>query len=228
MKSLLFSLALMVFLTSCKNESSSQNLASVSDTEVKNQELSLPQKIASAYGIQEWENVTQLDFSFVVIRGQDEFVRRWSWQPKTGDVTLFSASDTIAYNRKTLTEELIATDKAFINDSFWLLFPFHLVWDDVEILTYEDQTSPLLKQTTTKLRVNYPSEGGYTPGDSYEVYVDNKFNIVEWTYHRGGAVEPNLGNTFENQQSFNGIKIDMEHANAETGFQLNFRDVVVK
>ena len=130
--------------------------------------------------------------------------------------------------KQQIKEEAIAADKAFVNDSFWLLYPFHLVWHEIEVITYDNQLSPLLNKTTTKLRVNYPSEGGYTPGDSYEVYVDDNYNIVEWTYHRGGSDEAGLGNTFESQQSFNGIKVDMEHSNSEIGFQLNFRNVTIK
>ena len=88
--------------------------------------------------------------------------------------------------------------------------------------------SPINKINSTKLKINYPEEGGYTPGDSYEVYLNEELKIIEWTYHPEGMAEPRLANTFENPETFNGIMIDMEHANSEIGFQLNFRDVVIK
>lgn len=229
MKSLIISIILMLSFFISKKEFAIGNLNSSTSETIFLQELSIQEKIAQAYGIEHWSKVNQIDFSFVVNPGTEkEYVRRWSWKPKSRKVTRYANGDTLTYNRNEIKESEINADKAFVNDSFWLLFPFHLVWDDVEILTYENQTSPLSKQPTTKLRVNYPNKGGYTPGDSYEVYVDGNFKIVEWTYHRGGTAEPSLANTFENQQSFNGIKIDMEHANPEIGFQLNFRDVLVK
>jgi hypothetical protein len=229
MKFIVYPLLLVLFLASCKKNMSNEKQLAQHEKDNVIQVSNIEEKIANAYGIKNWQKVRQVDFSFVVNPGTEkEFSRRWSWQPKTHEVTMINDKDTITYNRKKISEEAINTDKGFVNDSFWLLFPFHLVWDDVEILTYENQLSPILKQTTTKLRVNYPDKGGYTPGDSYEVYIDEDYHIVEWTHHRGGSIEPGLGNTFENRQSFGGIMIDMEHANPAIGFQLNFRDVVIK
>ena len=227
MKPIHIAIALMFVLTSCKKETSEQTIVAPPEKELKQPE-SIQEKVAYAYGIDQWVNVKQVDFSFVVNPGEQEFVRRWSWQPKLKLISLIKEDDTLTYNRNDIKEELVQTDKGFVNDSFWLLFPFHLVWDDVEIETFEDQTSPILKQSSTKLNVIYPAEGGYTPGDRYEVYVNDTYHILEWTYHRGGGEEVSLGNTFEKQQTFSGITIDMEHANPETGFQLNFRDVVIK
>jgi predicted nuclease of predicted toxin-antitoxin system len=160
--------------------------------------------------------------------GEKEFARIWSWQPKSKTVSLISATDTITYNRAKVTEEFVSTDKAFVNDSFWFSFPFHLVWDEITVEELGQTTSPILQKEAFKIKINYPQEGGYTPGDSYEIYIDDNHNILEWTYHPKGQEEPALGNTFENQKTFNGIKIDTEHSNPEKGFQLNFRDVVIK
>jgi len=227
MKSIRIAIALMLIFTSCKKETSEQPIDNLSETQLKQPE-SIQDKVANAYGIDQWVHVNQVDFSFVVNPGEKEFVRRWSWQPKLKQVSLVKGNDTLTYNRSGIKEELVQTDQGFINDSFWLLFPFHLVWDNVEVETYENQISPILQQTTTKLNVIYPAEGGYTPGDRYEVYLNDNYHIIEWTYHRGGIEEASLGNTFENQQTYNGITIDMAHANTETGFQLNFRDVIIK
>lgn len=221
-------IVMMLFLVSCNNDKNpdEEQIEAQVVEEVKQQ--STLEKIAESYGFQQWKNVNEVAFSFVVNPGEKEFERRWIWYPKLDKVSFVNASDTLSYQRDSIKEEMVKTDKAFVNDSFWLTFPFHLVWDEVSFENLGTQVSPILQKQSTKIKVNYPKDGGYTPGDSYEIYVDDNYKILEWTYHPQGQTDAALGNTFENQQSFKGIKIDMEHANPETGFQLNFRDVVIK
>jgi hypothetical protein len=40
--------------------------------------------------------------------------------------------------------------------------------------------------------VKYPSEGGYTPGDTWELYVGKNQRVQEMVYRRGGAEKPSL------------------------------------
>ncbi|MGK0254639.1 MAG: hypothetical protein ACI9OE_002144, partial [Mariniflexile sp.] len=84
-------------------------------------ELSIADKIAHANGFENWKNVTQIDFTFNVDKDTMHFERSWSWKPKTGDVTLNSGKDTIAYNTKSVDSISLNADKSFINDKFWLL-----------------------------------------------------------------------------------------------------------
>ncbi len=221
-------IVMMLFLVSCNNDKISREEQNEQLVVEKAIEQTILEKIAGSYGLPNWKNVNQVAFSFVVNPGENEFERRWIWSPKLNMVSSINQSDTLSYNRADVKEEFVKTDKAFVNDSFWLTFPFHLVWDDVSFEDLGQQLSPIQQKESTKIRVNYPKEGGYTPGDSYEIYVDDNYKILEWTYHPKGQADPALGNTFENQQSFMGIMIDMEHANPENGFQLNFRDVVIK
>ena len=213
-------IVLMLALVSCKNDK----------TPVENKvEATVLEKIATRYGIENWNNVNSVSFSFVVNPGEKEFVRRWMFQPKLNRVTFFENEKETSYIRDEISEDLVRTDMGFVNDWFWLSFPFHLVWDDI---TYEElgfQETPIRGLGATKIRISYPKEGGgYTPGDAYEIYIDDEYNILEWTYHPKGQVEPALVNTFEEQQEIQGIRVDMFHGNRGTGFQLNFRDVVIE
>jgi hypothetical protein len=223
MKRFILLSSIVLFCFSCKQDvDNSDEVTSSENTEEK---ISILTKIANAYGYENWDKVEKVKFSFVVNPGEKEMVRRWEWEPKIDKVTLVNDTNSISYVRADIKDEFVNTDKAFVNDSFWLLFPFHLVWDDIEHDVVENSTSPINKKETIKLIVKYPEEGGYTPGDKYEVYVNKNYHIVEWTYHPKGAAEPALANTFEELSNFNGIKVNKVHKNPTRGFQLNFRDI---
>ena len=38
--------------------------------------------------------------------------------------------------------------------------------------------------------VKYPADGGYTPGDTWDLYVGKDNRVVYFVYHRGGAKPP--------------------------------------
>lgn len=225
MKKLLIPIVLLLILA-CKNDQSSSDNPLKSNSQEK--EVNILTKVANAYGHENWENVEEVKFSFVVNPGENERARQWIWNPQADEVTLDAEDNKITYKRSDLSDEYIDTDRAFVNDSFWLLFPFHLVWDDIEFDVQENSTSPINNIATTKLIVKYPKEGGYTPGDKYEVYLDENYHILEWTYHPKGQEEAALANTFEDLSNFDGIKVNMIHRNPTSGFQLIFRDVSFK
>jgi hypothetical protein len=123
----------------------------------------------------------------------------------------------------------IKTDRAFINDKFWALIPFQLVWD--EGTTISDATiekSPVNQQELNKITITYANEGGYTPGDAYDIYFDDDYIIREWSYRQGNAPEPSLSNTFENYNDYNGIKVAQDHKFAEGDRNLLIRNVKVE
>ena len=224
-KIILLSIFALLF-SSCKQDT--ENSADVTKPEeIKKTEekITIITRIAKAYGYESWHKVDKVKFSFVVNPGEKEMLRRWEWDIRSDKVTLKKENDSMTYTRGDISDEFINTDKAFVNDSFWFLFPYHLVWDDIEYEVVEKSTSPINKKETTKLIVKYPDEGGYTPGDKYEVYVNQDYYIEEWTYHPKGQDEPALANTFEDLTDFNGIKINKVHNNPDIGFQLNFRDI---
>jgi len=63
-------------------------------------------------------------------------------------------------------------DANFLNDQYWLLLPFHVIWDTSATVTDEGmQKLPLGNGSGEKLVVKYPSDGGYSPGDTWDVYA---------------------------------------------------------
>ncbi|RRO13861.1 hypothetical protein [Flavobacteriaceae bacterium 14752] len=231
MKTLFLVLIAFLTLTSCQNNAKQNkektNTTSEQTANKTEETKTIINKIADAYGFENWPKVEKIEFSFVVNPGEKEMLRHWIWHPKKQQVTLVNENERISYKRSNVMEEFVKTDKAFVNDSFWLLFPFQLEWGVFNYETVENVISPIQQKESTKLIVKYPNEGGYTPGDRYDVYLNENYHIIEWAYYPSGKKEPALTNTFEDLSNFNGIKINMIHRNPETGFQLNFRDISI-
>ena len=82
-------------------------------------------------------------------------------------------------------------DANFLNDQYWLLLPFHVIWDTSATVTDEGmQKLPLGDGSGEKLVVKYPAEGGYSPGDTWDVYVGTDGRVQEFVWHRGGPKKP--------------------------------------
>ena len=190
--------------------------------------LSVSEKIANAHGIEHWDKVANLEFTFNVDRDSSHSERSWIWNPKTNDVTLFMQNDTIVYNRSNIDSTNLNADKRFINDKFWLFFPFQLVWD--EGITFSDPIitiAPINKKELNKITALYSNEGGYTPGDAYDIFYNDEYMIEEWIYRRANAAEPSLSCTFENYRDFNGIKLALDHKKSGEIWNLNFTNIKV-
>ncbi|WP_353778793.1 hypothetical protein [Winogradskyella sp. 3972H.M.0a.05] len=205
----------------CKNEESKKVLVE--------KDLTVAERIAKAHGYDNWDNVNRIEFTFKVDReGQSGSGRHWAWEPKNDAITLTTSNDTISYNRKSIDSLSQRADRAFINDKFWLLFPFQLVWDEgITISEPEQVNAPISNELVNKIVLTYGNEGGYTPGDAYDIYYDDNYIIKEWGFREGNAEEASLVNTFETYKDFNGIKIATEHKQKDKDWNLNFADIKV-
>lgn len=210
---------LMVLTYSCKQNTKKETI-------VPEKELTTAQKIANAHGFEHWKDVSQIKFSFNTSRGK----RSWTWEPKTQNVVMVSNGDTISYNRSKIDSTSIDADRAFINDKYWFLAPFQLVWDkDATISEVTKEVAPISKMEMNKLTITYPPNGGgYTPGDAYDFYFGDDFIIKEWIYRKGNQAEPSMMTTWEDYQDFNGLKLATMHKNAEDTWKLWFSDISVK
>lgn len=218
MRYLLFLLLILSFL-SCKENNPAE----------KRDSLPLPERIAKAHGIDQWNEVRELRFTFNVDRDTTHFERRWSWKPGTQQVSLLGPSDTVSYQREKLDSTLMKTDAGFINDKFWLLLPYQLDWDKKNY-NYEVQEralAPISGDTLTKLTMVYGDEGGYTPGDAYDLYVGNDMLIREWTFRKGNQPDPSMTTTWEGYKSFGQLEIATEHRNPDSGTVLYFSGIEI-
>ena len=54
------------------------------------------------------------------------------------------------------------------------------------------QKLPLGKGSARKVAVKYSSDGGYTPGDTWELYVGTDGRIRELLFKHGGTAKPSV------------------------------------
>jgi hypothetical protein len=79
--------------------------------------------------------------------------------------------------------------------------------------------------------VKYPSEGGYTPGDTWELYVGSDGRVEEFVYHRGGSKKPSLVMaTWEGYKKAGPFLFSTDRRGTADGkpLQISFSDVSVK
>lgn len=171
------------------------------------------EKVAYAHGFENWAKVRELHFTFNVDRDTSHFERSWVWRPVSGDVTLMVGGDTINYNRKAVDSTLAKHDAGFINDKFWFLAPYQLMWDQ-KSFTYEltqGTPSPISGSPMQKLTIVYGNEGGYTPGDAYDLYLDENNMVREWTFRRGNKPPPGADATWGEYKDMDGLQLATEH-----------------
>ena len=211
-------LSLLLFV-SCKSETK---------TEIK--ELTTAEKIASAHGFEKWRDVTSIKFTFNVDADSTHFERKWLWKPKSNEVTLFKDSiNSIVYKRTEVDSLTAQTDSGFINDKYWLLAPFNMIWD--KGTTFSEpikESAPISKKILNKITLTYTGKGGYTPGDAYDFYYNDDFIIQEWIFRKSNDPKPSMATTWEDYEDVNGIKIAKSHKKAEGNWNLNFTDIQVE
>ena len=213
---------IILVLVGCKDEKKQE-------IKTPEPELSILEKVANAHGFQNWYKVNELKFTFNVDRDTTHFERDWIWKPKSNDVIAKSLGKTVSYNRRTLDSINVPTDGAFINDKYWLLAPFQLIWDQNNF-KYEhsaNSEAPISKKPMQKLTIVYGSEGGYTPGDAYDFYFDDDFIIQEWVFRKGNSPEPSMATTWEDFETVGGMKFARSHKKAGENFNLHFTGIEV-
>lgn len=202
------------------------------------------EQIAKTYGLDSYGQIEAIRYTFNidVPAFKLKAARSWEWEPKTGKVS-YEAKDKdgklvkVSYVRSDLASQSDTVKKdiepGFVNDNYWLLFPFHAYWDTSATVTDEGMRKlPVGSGSAEVVAVKYGSElGGYTPGDTWELYVgkDNRVELLD--FHHGGSAKPS-----EVIASWTGYKkagpllVSTEHRGTADGKPLHlfFSDVAVK
>jgi len=160
------------------------------------------EQIAKTYGLDSFGQIEAIRYTFNLDLGALKLSRAWVWEPKADRIS-YEGKDKAGkpvkatYVRSQLSSQPAVVkdevDPAFVNDQYWLIFPFHVVWDGANVEDTGMQKLPLGKGSARRVAVKYSSEGGaYSPGDTWELYVGSDNRVEELVYRRGGPTKPSV------------------------------------
>lgn len=161
------------------------------------------EQLAKTYGFDSFGQLEAIRYTFNIELPGLNLSRFWEWQPKTGQVS-YEGKDKdgkpvkVTYVRSQINSAPANVkdeiEPAFVNDNYWLVFPFHVYWDTGAAVTDKGmQKLPLGNGSAKLVSVKYPKEvGGYTPGDTWDLFIGADGRVVQFTYHRGGPRKPSL------------------------------------
>lgn len=202
---------------------------------------SLAEPLAKTYGLDSFDQVDEIRYTFNAEFPGVTVSRSWDWQPKTGQVS-YEGKDKdgkpvkATYVRSHMSSQSDAVkndiDPGFVNDNYWLLFPFHAYWDTgANVQDKGEQPLPLGNGSAQLLSVKYPSDVGYTPGDTWDLFVGKDNRVEQFVYRRGGPKKPSVVTaSWEGYKKAGPILISTEHrGTADAGpLHLFFSNVAVK
>ena len=114
MKNLCNIILALLFITSCTTK----------------EEASLPMKVAKAYGFDNFSKINSIAYTWNV-QANPEMVRTrdWKWNIKDRTVYFADKDTSYTYSQDLPADQIPPGDKGFVNDKYWLMFPFQLAWD---------------------------------------------------------------------------------------------------
>ena len=199
-------------------------------------------EIAKTYGFDSFGQVDAIRYTFALDGGPKlRFKRTWIWEPKLDQIT-YDGPDKegkpvkVTYKRSELATQNAFVkefvDPGFFNDQYWLVFPFHMIWDTGA--TIEDagmQPLPVGKGKARKVVVKYPSTGGYLPGDTWAIFVgkDNRIQALDFK-HGGNAKPSKVVGDWKGYKRAGPLLFSLDHHGKADGnpFTLTYTNVAVK
>jgi hypothetical protein len=199
----------------------------------------IAEKLAKTFGLDSFGQIEAIRYTFNLQLPGLNVSRSWIWEPKSDQVT-YEGKDKagkpvkVTYLRSQLSSQPANVkeniDPDFINDQYWLIFPFHVYWDTADVQDKGMHRLPLGKGSARHVVVKY-SGGGYTPGDTWELYLAPDSRVQEFVFHHGGDVKPGVVvATWAGYKKAGPLLISTEHRGTADGkpLQLSLSDVAVK
>ncbi len=147
----------------------------------QNQRPPILEQIAKTYGIDSWGKIEAIRYTWNgEITGLFKAAHSWEWEPKTGKIS-YEGKDKegkpvkVSYVQSQINsapanvKDEVAP--AFVNDNYWLLFPFHAYWDTSATVTDQGMHKlPIGSGSADLVVVKYPTKAAVTrlatPGTS--------------------------------------------------------------
>ena len=176
-------------------------------------------RTARAMGLDAWRDLGRLQFAWKHIPKAK--ARSYDWRPRAGAVTVRDGelSQTVPSGAlpADASESARKMHQAWVNDSYWVLFPFLILDDGSELKDLGAQPVPGMPKLagTRALDVRYPADEGYTGGDRYVLYIGEDDLPVAWAFHKAGAQEPTIVTTRGPRRRVNGISLPTRFEKAD-------------
>jgi hypothetical protein len=201
---------------------------------------SIAEQMAKTYGLDSFGQIQTIRYTWNAGSPGAQLSHKWEWSPKS-DTVSYEGKDKegkpvkVTYQRSELAgqSDVIKNeiDPAFINDQYWLILPLHVAWDGATVTDEGVHKLPLGDASAERIVVKYPSEGGYEPGDTWDLYVGADKRIEEITYHRGGTKPPKLVMaTWADHKKAGPLLVSTDHRGTFDGkpLRISISDVSVK
>jgi hypothetical protein len=201
----------------------------------------IAEQIAKTYGLDSFGQIEAIRYTWNAELGDLKLSNKWEWSPKT-DTVSYEGKDkegkpvTATYRRSELGSQSDAIkntiDPAFVNDQYWFILPFHLVWDGATATDEGMQKLPTGDASAQRVVMKYPAEGGYQPGDTWDLYVGADKRIEAIVYHRGAPNPPPklVIATYTDYKKAGPLLVSTDHRGTLDGkpLRLTITDVSVK
>lgn len=194
-------------------------------------------EIAKAYGVDHANEIEAMAFSLNVQYGETTTRREWYWDVADGRVEYHGEGPTglpiqLVYYRDHLDKgdpvlnRLI--DEQFVDDQYWLLFPFHLAWEkDLQVVDQPSRPMYIEPHEAECVSIRYP-EGSPSQGDVYELFTGPDHLIREWAYRPRNSVDPAFVTTWERNAKAGPVLFSLMHRSSDGEYRLWFDRVSVK
>jgi len=192
------------------------------------------EQIAKTYGVDSFGQIEAIRYTWNgEITGLFKAAHVWEWEPKTGKISYEGTDKDGKPVKATYLQSQLNSapanvreqiEPSFVNDNYWLLFPFHAHWDTSATVTDQGmQKLPIGAGSATLVTVKYPHEaGGYTPGDTWDLYVGKDYRVQAMVYHRGGDKKPSLvTSTWTGNKKAGPLLVSTEHRGTADGKPLH-------
>ena len=201
-------------------------------------------ELAKTYGVDSFGQVEAVRYTFNLRLTGSELSRSWVWEPKTGRISYDGKGKDGKPVKVTFVQSELngqspvvkeRIDWFFVNDNYWMFLPFHVYWDSpgADVKDKGLQKLPLGKGSARLIVVQYSRGGGYTPGDTWDLYVGPDNRIEEMVYHRGDPKSPVPGIvkvSWAGYKKAGPLLFSTEHRGSADGkpVRLSFTNVSVK
>jgi hypothetical protein len=190
--------------------------------------------IARAYGVDHAHEIEALAFSFNIQYGDQQMRREWYWDvadnrieyrgegPTGLPISLEYFRDDLDRGDPVLNRRV---DAQFVDDQYWLLFPFHLAWEKDLKTAYEPNRMMYIEPRESEcVSVRYPE----ADGEIYEVFYGPDQLIREWAYRPKAGEGPAFVTTWERHAKAGPVLFSLMHRSEDGDFRVWYDRVAVK